>query len=222
MSSSNDKGVDSRVENHRYEREDARAQRKGAAIHHHRIQRQKHPRIGFPLAALVVLLTAVTASHAAPQGQAARQTHGPAVLESLPQVWRDETDHSFDLYALRGRPVVLTMAYATCHRICPLTMQRLEQLQESFVARRVDAEFVVVGYDPENDDPAAWRRYRRNRHLTRPNWHFLVGSPQQVERFAHVLEFEFWKADDHVMHDQRIVYLDPQGVLRVDPKPDDP
>jgi hypothetical protein len=24
------------------------------------------------------------------------------------------------------------------------------------------------------------------------------------------------------MHDQRIVYLDPQGVLRVDPKPDDP
>lgn len=168
--------------------------------------------MGCPIAALVALLTAVAASHAAPQGP---------VLESLPQVWRDETDHSFDLYALRGHPVVLTMAYATCHRICPMTMQRLERLQESFDARRVDAEFVVVGYDPENDDPAAWRRYRRTRHLTRPNWHFLVGSPQQVERFAHVLAFEFWKADDHVMHDGRILYLDPQGVLRLDPQPDD-
>ena len=173
-------------------------------------------RVGFSLTALLALLTAVASPHAAPQRQA-------AVLESLPQGWRDETDHSFDLYALRGRPVVLTMAYATCHRICPMTLQRLERLQESLDARHIDAEFVIVGYDPENDDPAAWRRYRRNRHLTRPNWHFLVGSPQQVRRFASVLSFDFWKADGHVLHDQRILYLDSRGVLQLDPlNPDDP
>jgi protein SCO1/2 len=144
------------------------------------------------------------------------------VLESLPQVWRDDTDHSFNLSVLRGRPVVLTMAYATCHRICPMTMERLQQLQRSLDTRRIDAEFVIVGYDPENDDPATWRRYRRNRHLTRPNWHFLVGSPQQVSRFAHALAFDFWKADDHVMHDQRVLYLDPAGALHLDPNPDEP
>jgi protein SCO1/2 len=187
----------------------------GGAIYHHSTQQQKQPRVGFSLAALLVLLTAVATSHAEPQ----RQT---AVLESLPQVWRDDTDHSFDLNALRGRPVVLTMAYATCHRVCPMTMQRLQRLQESFAARQIDAEFVIVGYDPENDDAAAWHRYRRNRHLTRSNWHFLVGSSQQVRRFASVLAFDFWKADDHVMHDQRILYLDPHGVLQLDPNPDEP
>jgi protein SCO1/2 len=144
------------------------------------------------------------------------------VLESLPQVWRDDTDRPFDLHALGGRPVVLTMAYATCHRICPMTMQRLERLQQSFAARRIDAEFVIVGYDPENDDPATWRRYRHNRHLTRRNWHFLVGSRQQVERFARMLAFDFWKADDHVMHDQRVLYLDPHGALQLDPDTDEP
>jgi protein SCO1/2 len=144
-----------------------------------------------------------------------------SLLESLPQVWRDDTGQVFDLYALHGQPVVLTMAYATCHRICPMTMQRLLRLQQSFAARKIDAEFVIVGYDPETDDPAAWRRYRRTRHLTRPNWHFLVGSPQQVGRFARVLGFEFWKADDHVMHDSRVVYLDPQGSLQLAPDPDE-
>jgi len=169
-------------------------------------------RIEVSLAALLILSTPVATLRAAPREQ-------PGVLESLPQVWRDDDNQSFDLYALRGRPVVLTMAYATCHRICPMTMQRLERLQESFAVRHIEAEFVIVGYDPESDDPAAWRHYRLNRHLTRPNWHFLVGSTQQVRRFARVLGFEFWKADDHVMHDQRILYLDPQGALQLDPKP---
>jgi cytochrome oxidase Cu insertion factor (SCO1/SenC/PrrC family) len=187
--------------------------RADSGVHHHGSGNGR-ARVGFALLGLLVLMTAVATLHAEPHG-------GAAVLESLPQVWRDDTDHSFNLYALRGRPVVLTMAYTTCHRICPMTMQRLQQVQESFDARGIDAEFVIVGYDPENDDPGAWRRYRRNRHLTRPNWHFLVGSPQQVSRFARVLAFDFWKADDHVMHEQRIVYLDPNGALRSDPNPDE-
>lgn len=183
---------------------------RGGVVHYHETLQHRRPRLWFSPTVLLILLAAVATSHAERQKQA-------AVLESLPRVWRDETDHSFDLYALRGRPVVLTMAYATCHRICPMTMQRLERLQESFAARQIDAEFVIVGYDPENDDSAVWRRYRRNRHLTRPNWHFLVGSPQQVRRFARVLAFDFWKADAHVLHDQRIVYLDSDGVLQLDP-----
>jgi cytochrome oxidase Cu insertion factor (SCO1/SenC/PrrC family) len=184
-----------------------------SGVHHHSPGKGR-ARVGFSLIGLLVSMTVVATLHAEPQ-------KGAAVLESLPQVWRDDTDHPFNLYALRGRRVVLTMAYATCHRICPMTMQRLQRVQESFAARGIDAEFVIVGYDPENDDPGTWRRYRRNRHLTRPNWHFLVGSPQQVSRFARVLAFDFWKADDHVMHDQRIVYLDPNGALRLDPNPDE-
>jgi protein SCO1/2 len=186
---------------------------RGGTIHDHSTQ-QRQPRGAFSLAALLLLVAAVSAPHAAPQKP-------EPVLESLPQVWRDDAGHLFDLYALHGRPVVLTMAYASCHRICPMTMQRLQRLQESFDGHRVEAEFVIVGYDPETDDPAAWRRYRSNRHLTRPNWHFLVGAPQQVSRFARVLAFDFWKADEHVMHDARIVYLDPRGVLQLDPNPDE-
>ena len=175
--------------------------------------KSRSARVDFSLAALLVFGISSGLHAAAPKAE--------SVLGSLPQVWRDDSGEVFDLSTLRGRPVVLTMAYASCHRVCPMTMRRLQVLQRSFDSRSVGAEFVIVGYDPETDDSVAWRRYRRDRQLMRPNWHFLVGSLQQVRRFARTLGFDFWKADEHVMHDARIVYLDRQGVVRSSPDAED-
>src|SRR2546429_97695 len=123
------------------------------------------------------------------------------------------TSIAFDLRTLQGHAVVLTMAYATCHRVCPMTMRRLQQMQRDFDRRGSSAEFLVIGYDPERDDAAAWRQYRETRHLTRSNWHFLIGTRTAVEQAARRLGFEFWKYDEHVMHDTRILYFDERGTL---------
>lgn len=137
----------------------------------------------------------------------------PVRLSDLPASWRDDRGQVFDLHTLQGRAVVLTMAYATCHRVCPVTIRDLQRLQQDFDRRGLKAEFIVVGYDPDADDPAAWRQYRRTRHLTRDNWHFLVGTPADVQRIARQLGFEFWKMDEHVIHDSRIVRFDEHGTL---------
>lgn len=137
----------------------------------------------------------------------------PARLSDLPASWRDDLGRAFDLHSLQGRTVVLTMAYATCHRVCPVTIRNLEQLQQDFDRRGLQADFVVVGYDPDADDPAAWHQYRRTRHLTRANWHFLVGTRADVQQIAHQLGFEFWKMDEHVIHDSRVVRFDEHGAL---------
>lgn len=138
------------------------------------------------------------------------------LLDTLPQRWIDDQGRPFDLTSLRGHLVVLTMAYATCHRVCPATISHLQTQQRSLDEQRLQAEFIVVGYDPETDDAAAWRQYRLTRHLTRSNWHFLIGSRASVETFAQQLGFEFWQYDRHVMHDARIVYLDKRGMLQPD------
>jgi cytochrome oxidase Cu insertion factor (SCO1/SenC/PrrC family) len=136
-----------------------------------------------------------------------------AQLEQLPGDWLDDSGHNFHLSSLRGHVLVLTMAYASCHRVCPLTMERLKTLQRDFDKSGINAEFVIVGYDPEADDPATWKQYRRTRHLTRGNWHFLVGRRTAVEQTARQLGFEFWRYDRHVMHDSRIVYFNEHGAL---------
>jgi cytochrome oxidase Cu insertion factor (SCO1/SenC/PrrC family) len=91
-------------------------------------------------------------------------------------------------------------------------MKRLQQVQRDYDRHSRRAEFVVIGYDPDTDDAAAWQ-YRLTRHLTRDNWHFLVGKRAAVEEFARQLGFPFWKYDEHVMHELRLVFFDEYGLL---------
>jgi protein SCO1/2 len=171
------------------------------------LPRQRRPvhrmaRLSWALPCLLTISAAWSAP-AAPQ----------AALRELPAAWLDDRGQPFDLHSVQGHPVVLTMAYATCHRVCPVTMRRLEELQQQYDHDGEKAEFVVIGYDPESDDPPAWHQYRQTRHLTRPNWHFLTGSRDAVQQAAQQLGFKFWKYDQHVMHGSRILYFDEHGAL---------
>jgi protein SCO1/2 len=138
---------------------------------------------------------------------------GGVSLAGLPQSWQDDTGKSLSLADFFGQRVVLTMAYANCHRICPMTIADLKRLQAAFDAKGARAEFVVVGYDPENENPATWRQYRRSHHLERPNWHFVTGTVADTARLARQLHFELWKYDEHVMHDSRVLLFDAHGLL---------
>src|ERR1700684_3414540 len=73
---------------------------------------------------------------------------GGVRLAVLPQSWRDDSDSPISLSGFIGQRVVLTMAYASCHRICPMTIASLERMQAALDAKGEHAEFVVVGYDP--------------------------------------------------------------------------
>ena len=156
-------------------------------------------------------------------GAAAAPPEAGGLLDRLPPTWRDDRGGTLRLPEMLGEQVFVTMAYSNCHRICPMTMKRLGQLQRELDARGSSAEFLIVSYDPGNDDPAAWRRYRASHHLTRDNWHFVTGTPADTERLARLLGFEYWHYDEHVMHDYRIVALGGDGALRgaIDPAHND-
>jgi protein SCO1/2 len=141
-------------------------------------------------------------------------TNSAAMFNSLPVNWRDDRNEQMKLTSLQGRRIFVTMAYATCHRICPLTMARLADVQRGLDERGLSAEFLIFSYDPGNDDAAAWHRYRTSHGLLRDNWHFLIGTQHDTERLAGILGFEYWQDGDHVMHDFRIVAFSGDGTER--------
>jgi protein SCO1/2 len=144
----------------------------------------------------------------------AEELRGSVSLGELPQGWHDDRARDLALTGLRGHRVVLTMAYAACHRLCPTTMDEFKRMQRVVDARGEIVDFVIVGYDPKNDSPAVWHQYRLSRGLNRDNWHFLSGSQTATEQLAHQLGFPFWKYDEHVMHESRAVLFDTSGVQR--------
>jgi protein SCO1/2 len=144
----------------------------------------------------------------------AEELRGNVSLGDLPQGWHDDRARDLALTGLRGHRVVLTMAYAACHRLCPTTMDEFKRMQRAVDARGEIVDFVIVGYDPKNDSPAVWHQYRLSRGLNRDNWHFLSGSQTDTEQLAHRLGFPFWTYDEHVMHEPRAVIFDTSGVQR--------
>jgi protein SCO1/2 len=113
----------------------------------------------------------------------------------------------------QGRPVVLTMGYGACRSVCSSTLRTLEELQAEADRKAVAIEIVVASIDPQEDTPEAWSRYRKARRLNRANWSFLSGSPGDTRRLARFLGLRFWRYDEHLMHDFRIVRLSADGSI---------
>lgn len=141
--------------------------------------------------------------------------HAGARLDLLPQRWTDDRGKELKLSELRGQRVILTMAYANCHYICPMTMDGLLRMQHALDARGEQASIIVVGYDPRNDKPSDWHHYRIDHRLSRTNWHFLSGSEDGTRDLAWQLGFGFWKYDEHVMHESRVVVFGADGNVQV-------
>ena len=164
---------------------------------------------------LVCLSLAAALAYAvfSPTSVASPQQRGPTLLDLFPPKWTDDTGRQMSLPDLRGRTVIITMAYSSCRRTCSTTMLRLQEIQRILDAKGKSADFVIVSYDPETDDPQTWSQYRKNRDLTRPNWHFLTGSKADTRRIAGLLGLDFWSYDNHILHDFNILVLNAAGVL---------
>ncbi|MGZ4955209.1 MAG: SCO family protein [Methylobacter sp.] len=139
-----------------------------------------------------------------------------AVLASiyrLPMNWTDDQGKLVSLDKWQGKPVIISMAYSTCRKFCPLTLLRLAEIQRLYDKRMIDAEFVVISYDPTGDTWQSWAEYRKTHGLHRNNWHFLTGSPEDTKTISQLLGMDYWLYDDHVMHNFKIVRLNPNGEI---------
>jgi cytochrome oxidase Cu insertion factor (SCO1/SenC/PrrC family) len=125
--------------------------------------------------------------------------------------WLDDQGQPYHLEALYGAPTVITMAYGACRRVCSTSMRMMEEVQRLADARHLALNFVVIGLDPLADRPEDWAQLRAERHLERPNWHFLTGDEASIRQLARRLGVRYWRYGEHTLHDLRIVLLSAQA-----------
>lgn len=134
-------------------------------------------------------------------------------LYQLPVTWTDDKGKTVSLANWKGKTVVMSMAYSTCRKFCPLTLARLLEIQKLYNSRRVDAEFIIISYDPINDTWQNWAEYRKTHNLYRDNWHFLTGNQESTKTISQMLGMDYWLYDEHVMHNFKIVRLNARGDI---------
>jgi protein SCO1/2 len=166
------------------------------------------PGLFLALAAYLLATGEVSASGGPPRPGAL----GAPIRQGTPAPTFALVDHRgarVTLESLRGRPVVLTFAYASCHESCPLLIARLRTLE-----RRVgeaDVAFVAVTLDPRRDTPEALAAHAARWELG-PRWHLLTGPVADVERLvaAHGVQ---WTPlpDGEIAHENVVTLIDRAG-----------
>ena len=144
-------------------------------------------------------------------------TTAPFTKNSLYQAdaaFTTDTGAPFKLGSLRGRPVVLTMFFASCGYACPLTVTDMQAIREKLPAALRDrAAFVLVSFDVARDTPAALANYRAQRALD-ASWTLLRGTDDSVRELAALLGVKFkQEADGAFSHSNLITILNPQGEI---------
>ena len=83
---------------------------------------------------------------------------------------------------LRGKVLALTFVFTTCTDSCPILTAKLAEIGRSLGADfgpRV--AFVMISVDPLNDTPARLRDYAAAHGATAAGWHFLTGTPAEID-----------------------------------------
>ena len=118
-------------------------------------------------AALVgaVILVGMTASPAAAEGYdreaALAMSQGALGATLREHTFRDTAGQSFTLESLRGKPLVVSLIYTSCHHVCPMITANIERnVDIAHEALGEDAFSVVtIGFDWQVDHN--WRYHPR-------------------------------------------------------------
>ncbi|HEX7785870.1 MAG TPA: SCO family protein [Methylomirabilota bacterium] len=123
----------------------------------------------------------------------------------------DHRSRPVSLDDLRGRPVVMTFFYASCHASCPILIERLRALEARHPG--ADVAFVAVSLDPERDTPAALAA-AASRWALGARWHLVTGEPAAVRALVRAHRVQWAPLPDgEIAHENVITLIDRRSRL---------
>ena len=128
---------------------------------------------------------------------------------------RDTSGQSFELGQLRGKPVVVSMIYTSCHHVCPtitLNVQRTVDIAREALGSE-SFHVITVGFDWKVDTPDRMNIYRRQFGIDDPNWYFLSGDSAAIDGLAANLGFAFYASPKGFDHLSQTTVVDADGLV---------
>ena len=129
---------------------------------------------------------------------------------------RDSEGQPFVMSELRGRPLVVSMIYTSCHHICPTITRNLrDKIEVAQEALGEDAfNVVTVGFDWRVDTPDRMREFESRLGLDGvPNWHFLATEAGVVDELSDNLGFLFYPSAKGFDHLAQATVIDADGRI---------
>ena len=130
-------------------------------------------------------------------------------------IFRDVDGQTFELTSLRGKPLVVSMIYTSCHHVCPMITKNLGTAIDIAQEALGEDSFnvVTVGFDWAVDTPDRMRLYAAERNIDVPGWHFLAGDEISVGALSRDLGFQFYPSAKGFDHLTQTTVVDANGAV---------
>jgi protein SCO1/2 len=134
-------------------------------------------------------------------------------IYQLESDWKTQSGKDFNIGELKGKPVVLTMFFASCTYACPILVNDMKKIEAS-LNNKEDFRFVLVSIDPERDTPEVLMRLAKNNGLDLNRWTLLTGKSESIMELAALLGFKYRKEPDgQYSHSNIITMLNEEGEI---------
>ena len=111
-----------------------------------------------------------------------------------------------------GKIVIINSFFATCTGVCPVMGGTFKKIQAELGDRiGKDVHLISISVDPENDTPAALRKYAKAT-AARPGWTFITGDRKNVEAALHKLGLKTANKESHTP--VVLIGNEPKGVWK--------
>lgn len=133
----------------------------------------------------------------------------------LESKWHDQHNKERTLANFRGKPVIMTMGYASCKFACPRLMADLMGVERKLTdEEKKSVQFAFVSIDPEKDTPTAMGKFFDQYHVDQQRWFGLTGKTEEVLELSVALGIRYRKLDSlDFAHSNRLLLLDSQGAV---------
>ncbi len=127
----------------------------------------------------------------------------------------DVNGQQHSLAELRGKPMVLSMIFTSCHQICPMTTRHLAEVIDKARAALGNDSFTVVaiGFDTAVDTPEAMRYFAKQQGIEDADWKLFSIDAADVSALTHdvgLIYFPSARGFDHII---QATVIDAEGVV---------
>ncbi|MGB6220293.1 SCO family protein [Haloferula sp.] len=175
-------------------------------------------RIALALLFSLAVCTALPAKEATPSCCEHKEDADAATAESIYQLdatWTTQLGKPMTLADLKGRPVLITMGYATCKFACPRLATDLLGIEKKLTAEeRANLAVVFVSIDPERDTPEQIKSFFDQYKVDHQRWFGLRGDEDAILELSVALGIRYRKTTEtDFAHSNIIALLSPTGEI---------
>jgi protein SCO1/2 len=129
--------------------------------------------------------------------------------------FRDVKGQTFNLESLRGKPLVISLIYTSCHHVCPVITANIERHVDIAQEALGEDSFsvVTIGFDWQVDTPDRMRMFASGKGIDTPNWHFLSSDEPTISAISKDLGFQFFPTAKGFDHLSQTTIVDAEGKI---------